>query len=90
MARPLRFEYPGGTYYSMARGDGGKTIFENDEDRKGYLFRLGEVCGSHGWKVHAWVLMGNYFHLLLETPEPNLVTGMKWLLGTLDKRTASF
>ncbi|MCH7229178.1 transposase, partial [Haloferula sp. A504] len=39
----------------------------------------------HGWRVHAWVLMGNHFHLLLETPEPNLVTGMKWLLGTFSQ-----
>ena len=69
----------------MARGDGGKTIFENDEDRKVFIARLGEVCGRCGWKVHAWVLMGNHFHLLLETPEANLVTGMKWLLGTFSQ-----
>jgi putative transposase len=82
MARPLRFEYPGGTYHIMARGDGGKVIFETDSDRKAFLFRLGQVCGSHGWRVHAWVLMGNHFHLLLETPEPNLVAGMRVLMGT--------
>lgn len=69
----------------MARGDGGKTIFESDDDRKAFLFRLGQVCGSHGWRVHSWVLMGNHFHLLLETPEPNLVTGMKYLLGTFSQ-----
>ena len=85
MPRALRHQYPGAVYHVMARGDGGKTIFENDEDRKGFLFRLGQVCGSHGWKVHAWVLMGNHFHLLLETPEPNLMTGMKWLLGTFSQ-----
>lgn len=82
MARPLRFEYPGGTYHIMARGDGGKTVFETNADRKAFLFRLGQVCGSHGWKVHAWVLMGNHFHLLLETPEPNLVSGMRLLMGS--------
>jgi len=69
----------------MARGDGGKVIFENDEDRKSFLFRLDQVCGSHGWRVHAWVLMNNHFHLLLETPEANLVTGMKYLLGTFSQ-----
>ena len=69
----------------MARGDGGKVIFEDDEDAKAFLFRLGEVCQSHGWRVHAWVLMSNHFHLLLETPEANLVTGMKWLLGTFSQ-----
>ena len=81
LARPLRIEYPGAVYHLMARGDGGKTIFETDDDRRSFLGRLGEVCGSHGWRVHAWVLMGNHFHLLLETPQPNLVSGMKWLMG---------
>ncbi|WP_411825618.1 transposase [Luteolibacter sp. AS25] len=81
MPRALRHQYPGAVYHIMARGDGGKTIFETDDDRKLFLYRLGKVCESHGWKVHAWVLMGNHFHLLLETPEPNLVGGMKGLLG---------
>jgi REP element-mobilizing transposase RayT len=69
----------------MARGDGGKTVFETDDDRSVFLSRLGEVCASCGWRVHAWVLMGNHFHLLLETPQPNLVAGMKWLLGTFSQ-----
>lgn len=75
MPRPTRFQYPGATYHIMARGDGGKVVFEDDDDRKSFLFRLGQVCGSHGWRIHAWVLMGNHYHLLLETPEPNLVFG---------------
>ena len=69
----------------MARGDGGKVVFETDDDRLVFLSRLGETCGSCGWRVHAWVLMGNHFHLLVETPEPNLVAGMKWLLGTFSQ-----
>ncbi len=81
----MRHQYAGGVYHVMARGDGGKTIFESDEDAKSFLFRLSQVCGSHGWRVHAWVLMKNHFHLLLETPEPNLVTGMKYLLGTFSQ-----
>lgn len=82
MARPLRFVYPGAIYHIMARGDGGKEIFLADEDRLLFLHWLGTVCDSHGWRVHAWVLMSNHFHLLLETPEPNLVSGMKLLLGS--------
>jgi putative transposase len=85
MARPLRVEYPGAVYHVMARGDGGKSVFETDDDRHAFLTRLEEVCASHGWRVHAWVLMGNHFHLLLETPQPNLVTGMKWLMGTFSQ-----
>ncbi|MFT3990021.1 MAG: transposase [Luteolibacter sp.] len=69
----------------MARGDGGKAVFETDHDRKAFLSRLGEACASHGWRVHAWVLMGNHFHLLLETPQANLVSGMKWLMGTFSQ-----
>jgi hypothetical protein len=55
MPRALRHQYPGAVYHVMARGDGGKPIFESDEDRKAFLFRLGQVCGSHGWRVHAFI-----------------------------------
>ena len=81
MARPLRFVYPGAVYHVMARGDGGKKLFLTDSDHLLFLDWLDGACNSHGWRIHAWVLMGNHFHLLLETPEPNLVSGMKWLLG---------
>lgn len=85
MPRTLRHQYAGAVYHVMARGDGGKAVFESDEDRKSFLFRLGQVCGSHGWRVHTWVMMSNHFHILLETPEANLVTGMKYLLGTFSQ-----
>ena len=85
MARPIRFQYPGAIYHVMARGDGGKAVFETDDDRKSFVFRLGQVCASHGWRIHAWVLMGNHFHLLLETPQANLTTGMQWLLGAFSQ-----
>jgi putative transposase len=68
MARPPRFEYPGAVYHVMARGDGGKRIFIGREDHESFLHWLERVCTSHGWRVHAWILMGNHFHLLLETP----------------------
>lgn len=53
MARPLRYEAVGAVYHVMARGEGGKDVFEDDVDRKVWLDRLAEVCGSHGWRVHA-------------------------------------
>lgn len=81
MARPLRYEAVGAVYHLMARGDGGKTVFEDDKDRYGWVDLMEKCCARFGWRVHAWVLMGNHFHLLLETPEPNLVAGMKWMLG---------
>jgi len=77
MARPLRIEYSDALYHVMARGDGGKAIFETEEDALSFLNLLGQNCERCGWRVHAWVLMGNHYHLMLETPQPNLVTGMK-------------
>ena len=65
----------------MARGDGGKPVFEDDKDRYGWMDLMDRTCERFVWRVHAWVLMGNHFHLLVETPEPNLVAGMKWMLG---------
>ena len=69
----------------MARGDGGKNVFEDDKDRYAWTDLLEKAHGRFGWRVHAWVLMGNHFHLLLETPEPNLVAGMKWMLGVFSQ-----
>ena len=85
MARPLRYEAAGAVYHVMARGDGGKNVFDDDKDRFAWTDLMGKAHGRFGWRVHAWVLMGNHFHLLLETPEPNLVAGMKWVLGVFSQ-----
>jgi len=60
MARPLRYEAAGAVYHVMARGEGGKDVFEDDSDRKVWLERLGEVCGSTRLAGDAWVMMGNH------------------------------
>jgi REP element-mobilizing transposase RayT len=86
MSRKPRLEYAGAVYHVMNRGNQQQKIFLTDEDRKCFLETLGEVCQRSGWNVHAYVLMGNHYHLLLDTPEPNLVTGMQWLQGTYCKR----
>ena len=86
MARKPRLEYAGAVYHVMNRGNRQQAIFRTDEDRKCFLGALGEVCERTGWKVQAYVLMGNHYHLLLETPEPNLTAGMQWLQGTYTKR----
>ena len=86
MARPLRIEYAGAVYHVMARGNQGQVIFRDDGDRRRFLETLGEACEKTGWRIHAYVLMGNHYHLLVETPEGNLVTGMKWLQGTYTQR----
>ena len=86
MPRKLRVQYPGAIYHVMNRGDRRQPIFEDDEDRQRFLETLGEASAKTGWQVHAYCLMVNNFHLVVETPQPNLVAGMKWLLGTYTGR----
>ena len=82
MARKLRIEYPGAVYQVMSRGDRCATIFRAEPGYHLFLQTLAEACTKAGWQVHAYCLMPNHFHLVLETPQPALVAGMKWLLGT--------
>src|SRR5437870_1979067 len=70
----------------MNRGDHREDIFRNDKDRELFLQTLGEACAKTDWQIHAWCLMRNHFHLVVETPKANLVEGMKWLLGTYTAR----
>ena len=70
----------------MNRGNHGEVIFLNDDDRRRFLVTLGETCAKANWEVHAYCLMGNHFHLVIETPQPTLVAGMKWLLGVYTQR----
>jgi REP element-mobilizing transposase RayT len=57
----------------MNRGDRRERIFMDDADRRRFVETLGEVCAKTGWQVHAYVLMPNHFHVVVETPQPNLV-----------------
>jgi putative transposase len=86
MARKLRIQYEGAIYHVMNRGDRREDIFHSDEDRQLFLKTLGEACDKTGWQVHAYCLMRNHFHLVVETPRANLVAGMKWFLGTYTAR----
>ena len=86
MPRPLRIQFPGAIYHLMNRGDRRESIFHDDQDRRCFLDTLGEACEKTGWQLHAWCLMGNHFHLVAETPQANLVVGMKWFLGTYTGR----
>ena len=82
MPRKLRVQYPGAIYHVMNRGDRREPIFKDDQDRECFVRTLAEACGKAGWQVHAYYLMPNHFHLVVETPQGNLVAGMKWFLGT--------
>lgn len=90
MARKLRIEYEGAFYHVINRGNYRSWIFETAGARASFLDCLKQVCESQGWRLHAWCLMGNHYHLLIETPKPNLVWGMKWLQSTFANRFNRF
>ncbi len=79
MPRQLRVEYEGAVYHVMARGDRREAIYHDDRDRFAWVGYLDQVCRRTEWRVYGWVLMGNHYHLLVETPRANLVSGMQWL-----------
>jgi len=81
MARPLRLEFAGALYHVTSRGDGRESIYLDDGDRERYLDVLAQVCERFNWVCHAYCLMGNHYHLLIETPDGNLSKGMRHLNG---------
>ena len=81
MARPLRIEFAGAVYHVTSRGNARADIFEADRDRETFLRILGVVVKRFNWLCHAYCLMNNHYHLLIETPEGNLSAGMRQLNG---------
>ena len=77
MARPLRLPFPGGVYHITARGNDRQAIFEDDADCSRFLIVLASVVARYRVRCHANCLMGNHYHLLLETPEGNLSSAMR-------------
>src|SRR4029450_1292009 len=70
----------------MARGNRREAIFRGERDRQLFLKTLGNACEMTGWRIHAYCLMSNHYHLLIETPEANLVAGMQWLQNPYTRR----
>ena len=81
MSRPLRLEYAGAFWHVTARGNERRDIFREEADRDDFLRILGRTVTLFRWRLHAYVLMGNHYHLLVETPEPTLSRGMRQLNG---------
>ena len=86
MPRKMRVEYPGAIYHLMSRGDRRENIFLDDVDRHDFIKTLAEACQKTGFQVHAYCLMRNHYHLVVETPNANLVAGMAWLQSTYTNR----
>ena len=87
MARPLRLEFAHSLYHVTARGDRREDIYQDDADRQAWLSVLARVCKRFNWTVHAYCLMSNHYHLLVETPDANLSTGMRQLNGVYSQLT---
>lgn len=81
MARPLRIEFSGAVYHVTSRGNARQNIVVDDRDRSQFLAVLAHVVDRYGWLCHAYCVMDNHYHLLVETPQPNLSFGMRQLNG---------
>jgi putative transposase len=81
MSRPLRLEFAGALYHITSRGNGRNLIYLQDDDFELFLQILANVCERYNWLVHAYCLMSNHYHLLVETPDANLSQGMRQLNG---------
>jgi REP element-mobilizing transposase RayT len=86
MSRPLRIEFPGAFYHVTARGNRREAIYEDDGDRRLFLDVLGDVVESFDWLCHAYCLMTNRYHLVVETPDGNLARGMRQLNGVYTQK----
>src|SRR5476649_676441 len=90
MPRKLRLEFPDACYHVINRGNYRRNLFEPPGAAESFEHCLFEACTRFGWRLHAFVIMRNHFHLAVETPEPNLSEGMKWLQGTWAMRFNRF
>jgi REP element-mobilizing transposase RayT len=90
MARKLRLEYAGAMYHVINRGNYRADIFGPDAAKEAFRDCVFEACAKAGWRLHAYIVMRNHYHLALETPEPTLVEGMRWLQSTYANRFNRF
>ena len=86
MSRPLRLAFPGAIYHVTSRGNARADVFLDDDDREQFLHLLSSCIERYNWICHAYCLMDNHYHLLIETPEANLQTGMRQLNGVYTQR----
>src|SRR4051812_234050 len=86
MPRRLRLEFSGACYGIGNRGNYRQPIFGTAMAAKSFYDCFDEACTRYGWLVHAFCIMGNHYHAVTETPEPNLSDGMQWLQSTWAQR----
>ncbi len=86
MARPIRVEYEGGLYHVTSRGNARQDVFLDSEDYQDFLRLLSMVVERYRWILYAYCFMTNHYHLLVETPQANLASGMRQLNGVYAQR----
>lgn len=86
MARPLRIEYAGAVYHVTSRGNARKKLFADNQDREIFIAALSSVVKRYNWLCHAYCLMDNHYHLMIETPDANLSIGMRQLNGVYTQK----
>lgn len=86
MARPLRVEFAGACYHVINRGNYRRNLFSEDGAAQSFEIALGQAAERYRWRIHAYVVMRNHFHLAVELTEPNLSEGMRWLQATWARR----
>jgi REP element-mobilizing transposase RayT len=90
MARKLRIQFEGAIYHVINRGNYRRDVFESEGAAQAFETALFEACEVQGWRLHAYVIMRNHYHLSVETPRANLVEGMHWLQSTFATRFNRF
>jgi putative transposase len=90
MPRKHRIEYPGAIYHIISRGNYRKDLFTNDQTAEAFERSIFEVAERCGWKLYAYVIMSNHYHMAIKTPEPNMVEGIRWLQSTFATRFNRF
>ncbi|TVR52114.1 MAG: transposase [Puniceicoccaceae bacterium] len=86
MARKLRIEFAGAIYHVLNRGNYRRDLFQGAGEAQAFQTTLAETTARYGWRLHAFAIMRNHYHLAIETPEPNLSLGMHWLQSTFGTR----
>ena len=90
MPRKERIEYAGARYHIISRGSYRKDLFSDRKTGEAFEAALFEVVARCGWRLYAYVIMVNHYHLAVETPQSNLVAGMKWIQSTFATRFNRF
>jgi len=90
MPRKPRIEYAGAVYHILNRGNYRQELFTVSGAAEAFERVLFDACSRFGWRLYAYILLSNHYHLCLKTMDANLVVGMQWLQSTFANRFNRF